>query len=174
MRIRGKKSSRMKKILISAAIVVSLFSFYNCKDTPNSENKNLTKEITFTKEGELTLMKSANDSVIIKLDIEIADDEYSTQTGLMYRHSMDENQGMLFVFNDSRQRSFYMKNTEIPLDIIYINSEKEIVSIQKDTKPFDETSLPSEGATKFVLEVNAGLADKLKLVKGDKIQFTKN
>ena len=164
----------MKKLLISAAIVASIFSLYNCKDTPNSENKSITKEITFTKEGELTLMKAKNDSIITKLDIEIADDEYSTQTGLMYRHSMAKNQGMLFVFGDSRQRSFYMKNTEIALDIIYFNSEKQIVSIQKNAKPFDETSLPSEGISEYVLEVNAGLSDIWKLEKGDKFQFTKN
>lgn len=164
----------MKKILISVAIVASLFSLYNCKDNSNSENKSITKEITFTKEGELSLLKAENDSIIAKLDIEIADDEYSTQTGLMYRHSMAKNQGMLFVFNDSRQRSFYMKNTEIPLDIIYFNSQKEVVSIQKNAKPFDETSLPSEDISEFVLEVNAGLSDELKLEKGDKFQFTKN
>ncbi len=164
----------MKKILISAAIVGSIFAFYNCKDNTNSESKSLTKEITFTNEGELSLLKAETDSIIAKLDIEIADDEYSTQTGLMYRHSMAENQGMLFVFNDSRQRSFYMRNTEIPLDIIYFNSEKEIISIQKNAKPFDETSLPSDAASQYVLEVNAGLSDKWKIEKGDKFQFTKN
>lgn len=164
----------MKKILISASLVFSILTFYNCKDSVNSENKSLTKEITFTKEGQLTLLKAENDSIISTLDIEIADDEYSTQTGLMYRHSMAENQGMLFVFNDSRQRSFYMKNTEIPLDIIYLNSDKEIVSFQKNAKSFDETSLPSEAASQYVLEINAGLSDKWKLEKGDKIQFTKN
>ncbi len=162
----------MKKLFISATIVASLFCLYSCKDTSHSENKSLTKEITFTKEGELSLMKSETDSIIAKLDIEIADDEYSTQTGLMYRHSMDQNQGMLFIFNDLRQRSFYMKNTEIPLDIIYLNSEKEIVSIQKNAKPFDETSLPSSAASQYVLEVNAGLSDKWNLEQGDRIEFT--
>lgn len=163
----------MKKILISAAIVASIFSLYNCKETTGSENKSLTKEISFTKEGELTLLKGNNDSIIATLDIEIADDDYSTQTGLMYRQSMAENQAMLFVFNDSKQRSFYMKNTEIPLDIIYINSNKEIVSFQKNAKSFDETSLPSEAVSQYVLEINAGLSDKWNLEKGDKIQFTK-
>lgn len=162
----------MKKAFISAAIAGSILTFYNCKDNANSENKSLTKEITFTKEGELTLLKADNDSIIAKLDIEIADDEYSTQTGLMYRHSMAENQGMLFVFKDLRQRSFYMKNTEIPLDIIYLNSEKEIVSIQKNAKPFDETSLPSETVSQYVLEVNAGLSEKWNLEKNDKIEYT--
>lgn len=163
----------MKKILISATIVASLFSLYNCKNAPEPESKSLTKEITFTKEGELSLMKSGNDSIIATLDIEIADDDYATETGLMYRNSMAENHGMLFIFKDSQPRSFYMKNTEIPLDIIYFNSEKEIVSIQKNAKSFDETSLPSEAASQYVLEVNAGLSDKWKLEKGDKIQFNK-
>lgn len=143
-------------------------------DSKTSESKSLTKEISFTKEGELTLLKAENDSIIAKLDIEIADDEYSTQTGLMYRHSMAKNQGMLFIFKDSRQRSFYMKNTEIPLDIIYFDSEKRLASIQKNAKPFDETSLPSENVSQFVLEVNAGLTDKWKLQKGDMFQFSEN
>jgi uncharacterized membrane protein (UPF0127 family) len=164
----------MKKIFISAAIIASLFSLYNCKDNSKSESKSITKEITFTKEGELTLMKAANDSIISTLDIEIADDDYQTQTGLMYRNSMAQNQAMLFVFPDEQRRSFYMKNTEIPLDIIYLNSKKEIVSIQKNAKPFDESSLPSEELSQYVLEVNAGLSDAWKLEKGDKIEFTQN
>ncbi|WP_347373086.1 DUF192 domain-containing protein [Aequorivita sp. Q41] len=165
----------MKKIFISAAIVAALFSLYNCKDSTNTtESKSLTKEILFNKEGELKLLKANNDSLIARLDIEIADDEYSTQTGLMYRHSMEKNQGMLFVFNDSRQRSFYMKNTEIALDIIYLDAEKKIISFQKNTKPFSESSLPSDGLAQYVLEVNAGLSDVWQLGKGDKIEYTKN
>lgn len=164
----------MKKTLISIAIVGSLFTFYNCKDKPNSENKNLTREITFTKDGELNLLKAENDSIIAKLDIEIADDSYKTQTGLMYRNSMEKNQAMLFIFPDEQIRSFYMKNTHIALDIIYINSNKEIVSIRKNAKPFDETSLPSEAKAQYVLEVNAGLSDVWELEKGDKIAYTSN
>lgn len=162
----------MKKILLSAVIAASILSFYNCKDTSTSETKSLTKEITFTKEGELQLMKAGTDSIIASLDIEIADDEYQTQTGLMYRNSLGKDQGMLFVFKDMQRRSFYMKNTKIPLDIIYFNSEKEIVSIQKNAKPMDETSLPSEAASQYVLEVNAGLSDVWKLENGDRIRFS--
>ncbi len=172
--IRGKKNSKMKRLLISAAIVASLFSFYNCKNSTNSENKSLTKEVTFKKEGELSLLKAETDSVIATLDIEIADDEYQTQTGLMYRHSMPENEAMLFIFPDEQTRAFYMKNTEFSLDIIYLDSEKKIVNIQKNAKPFDETSLPSEAASMYVLEVNGGLADKWNLQKGDRIQFRTN
>lgn len=162
----------MKRIFISAAMAVAVTTCYNCKEKSNSGNSSLTKEITFSKEGELKLMKAESDSVIAKLDIEIADDEYQTQTGLMYRHSMPDNQGMLFVFPDQQRRSFYMKNTEFSLDIIYLNSEKKIVSIQKNAKPFDETSLPSDAASMYVLEVNGGLADSWKLANGDRLEFT--
>ncbi|HBC03175.1 MAG TPA: hypothetical protein DC015_03015, partial [Aequorivita sp.] len=90
----------MKKVLFPAVIAASILSFYNCKDNTSSEEKNLTKEITFKKEGELQLLKAENDSIIASLDIEVADDEYQTQTGLMYRNSLGKDQGMLFVFND--------------------------------------------------------------------------
>lgn len=164
----------MKKILVTAAIVASTLSFYSCKDATTSESVSLTKEITFTKHGELSLLKAQTDSVIASLDIEIADDEYKTQTGLMYRSSMAPNHGMLFIFPREERRSFYMKNTEIPLDIIYLNSKKEITSIQKDAKAFDETSLPSEVPSQYVLEVNAGLSDVWNLEEGDKIKFSRD
>ena len=161
----------MKKIFISVTIIGSLLTFSNCKDTASSDGKSLTREIAFTKQGELNLIKVENDSIIAILDIEIADDEYKTQTGLMYRRSMAKNQGMLFIFKDLQPRSFYMKNTEFALDIIYFNSEKEIVSIRKNAKPYDQTSLPSEAPAQYVLEVNAGLSDKWNLTKGDKFQL---
>lgn len=163
----------MKKIFIYAAVAFSITFFYNCKDASKTDNTSLTKEITFKKEGELSLMKANSDSLIVKLDIEIADDEYQTQTGLMYRKSMDKDHGMLFIFNNSEIRSFYMKNTEFPLDIIYFNSEKEIISIQKNAKPFNETSLPSDAPSQYVLEVNGGLADAWNLEKGDKFEYRK-
>ncbi len=145
-------------------------AFLGCKE--NTSTKVLTKEIVFKKEGTAVLKKVKPDSVIANLDIEIADDEYQRQTGLMYRHSMENNQAMLFIFKDERPRSFYMKNTEIPLDIIYFDKNKRIVSIRKNAKPFDETSLPSQKPSQYVLEVNAGLSDKWKLKPGDLIEFT--
>lgn len=162
----------MKKIFLSAALLGATLTFCNCKDQSSSEEKSLTKEITFTKEGELQLMKAGTDSIIASLDIEIADDDYQTETGLMYRNSLGKDQGMLFVFKDVQRRSFYMKNTKIPLDIIYLNGDKEVVNIQKNAKPFDETSLPSEAASQYVLEVNAGLTDVWNLKNGDRIRFS--
>ena len=161
----------MKSIFISIVIAVLVLTSFSCKE--KTEEHSLTQEITFTKDGELRLLKSTNDSVIKVLDIEIADTDYKTQTGLMYRNSMEENQAMLFVFKDEQPRSFYMKNTAIALDIIYLNANKVILSIQKNAKPYDNTSLPSNANSQYVLEVNAGLSDRWNLQIGDKIDWEK-
>jgi uncharacterized membrane protein (UPF0127 family) len=161
----------MKRIFISAIIAASLFAVSGCKD--KAENKVLTREVTFKKEGELLLKKAGNDSIIANLDIEIVDDDYQIQTGLMYRKSMEPNRGMLFIFKYQKPLSFYMKNTEFSLDIIYINNAKKIVSITKNTTPFDQTSLPSGAPARYVLEVNAGLTDDWNLAIGDIVEWRK-
>jgi hypothetical protein len=145
---------------------------FGCKE----EQKSIVVPITieFKKEGTLQLYKSGTDSIISSFDIELAEDAYETQTGLMNRGSMQNNQAMLFIFPDVEMRSFYMKNTLIPLDIIYIDETNKVVSIQKDAKPMDETALPSQAPAKYVLEINAGLSDQLNIVEGDSISFSKN
>ena len=154
-------------------MVVTCMIMAGCKDEPStSEVKKI--EVKFKKEGDLSIKKATTDSLIATLEIEIADDDYQTETGLMYRSSMKDDRGMLFIFPDSDYRSFYMKNTQFSLDIIYLNEQLEIVSIQKEATPGDETSLPSEAPAKYVLEVNAGLADQWNLQKGDYIEFSRN
>lgn len=160
---------RYFKIITLATIGICCSSLYSCKEDKKTVNPVV---ISFKKEGKLILKKAASDSIIKSIDIEIADDEYQTQTGLMYRDSMENNQGMLFIFPEAEYHSFYMKNTRIPLDIIYIDSDKTIVSIQKDAKPFDETSLPSDAPAQYVLEINGGLADKWNLAVGDVIEYS--
>nr|WP_321242986.1 DUF192 domain-containing protein [uncultured Psychroserpens sp.] len=154
--------------LIFASVALQLSS---CKEERKSSEVKQVK-VTFKKEGELQLKKATTDSLLASINIEIADDEYATQTGLMYRSSMENNQGMLFIFPDTDFRAFYMKNTQIPLDIIFIAEDKTIVSIQKNAQPMNETSLPSEDPAKYVLEINAGLSDTWSLEKGDIIEFT--
>lgn len=131
-------------------------------------------QIFFEKEGTLQIHTAQTDSLLVEMDIEIADDDYQTQTGLMYRNGMKNSQGMLFIFPDEDVRSFYMKNTKFALDIIYIAEDKTIVSIQKEALPLNETSLPSREPAMFVLEVNAGLSDKWGLAIGDLIEFERD
>jgi len=148
-----------------------MFIFFSCGQQ-KSNNTNTSKEITFTKQGSLEIMDSLN-SPKAHFDIEFATDEYSRQTGLMYRKSMKDNQAMLFVFEDEVPRYFYMKNTYISLDIIYISAQNKIVSFAKNAKPLDETALPSHQAAKYVLEIKSGLADQYHLTINDKVLWHK-
>lgn len=160
----------IQKYLSLALICGVTLSTLSCKkETPTTSKDKVV--VKFKKEGTLQLKKAKSDSIVQTLDIEIADNAYETQTGLMYRSQLGQNQGMLFIFPDMQMRSFYMKNTKIPLDIIYINDQMEIVSFQKNAKPFDETSLPSSAPAKYVLEINAGLSDTWQLEENDKIEF---
>ncbi len=147
----------------------SFLLFTACKDNVKKEIK--TETIDFTKEGKLRIFKK--DSLLSALDIEIAETDYETQTGLMYRTSMEEKQGMLFIFPDVAMHSFYMKNTKIPLDIIFIDENLRIASFQENAQPLNETGLSSQVPIKYVLEVNAGLAEKWLLEVGDSISYTR-
>lgn len=164
------KLNNLMKSLIILGLSSLLLLFTSCK----KEEKTIAPlEIVFKKEGELKLFKTEGDSLIAAFDIEIADNEYETQRGLMDRKSMRDNQAMLFIFPDMRMRSFYMKSTLISLDIIYLDDNNTIVSIQENAKPLDETSLPSDAPAKYVLEINGGLSKQLNIVAGDKMQFSK-
>lgn len=92
-------------------------------------------------------------------------------TGLMFVEKLPENQGLLFDFHQPSFVGFWMKNTLIPLDIIYINSNFEIVQIYKNTIPLSEKILPSNQAIRYVFEINAGLCDKYDIKIGQKIQI---
>ncbi|MGM1055328.1 MAG: DUF192 domain-containing protein [Bacteroidota bacterium] len=149
------------------AFILSGFLF-SCGDD-NKESSIEVPEIEFKKEGELYLLKL--EDTIKKVDIEIADTDYERQTGLMYRKSMEEDQGMLFIYPNEAPRSFYMKNTYIALDIIFYDKDSIAVSFQENAKPLDETSLPSGEPAQFILELNAGKVKEWNIELGDKIDF---
>lgn len=152
-------------------LCIGVSTFQSCKNEPKKVVK--TEKVVFKKEGELQIFKKDTDSLLTELDIEIADSEYETQTGLMYRNGMEDHQGMLFVFPDISMRSFYMKNTEFPLDLIFIKDDRTIGSFQEDAQPFDESGLSSKVPVRFVLEVNAGLVAQWGLQIGDSIAYQK-
>ncbi|WP_289042534.1 DUF192 domain-containing protein [uncultured Zobellia sp.] len=145
--------------------------FTACKEEPKKVIK--AEPVVFKKEGELSIFKQKTDSLITSFDIEIADSEYETQTGLMYRKSMKTNRGMLFIFPDVAAHSFYMKNTEFPLDLIFIKEDMTITNFHENAQPLNESSLPSAGPVQYVLEVNAGLVQNFGLQPGDSVAFTK-
>ena len=122
------------------------------------------------KEGNLTFTDSLNNP-ITKIDIEIADNDDDRQNGLMYRKSMETNQGMLFIFPLQEMQSFWMRNTLLPLDMIFVNADKKIITIHKNTKILSDQSYASTEPAQYVVEVCAGFSDKYSLKPGDKINW---
>lgn len=98
-----------------------------------------------------------------QFNTEIADTMRARQKGLMYRTSLPRSHSMLFVFGRQAPRSFWMKNTFVPLDILFFDAQGALVNIRHDAVPGDLTPLSSTGPAQFVLEINAGLSKRLKL-----------
>jgi len=130
-----------------------------------------TQEPQFTKEGVLSFLEHDTAEEIVQIDIEIADTTAERTQGLMYRQSLPADAGMLFIFDSPRPLSFWMKNTYIPLDIIFVGETKEIVSIAKNTTPLSESPIPSGADAMYVVEVNAGFCDTHGIQQGDSITF---
>lgn len=105
-------------------------------------------------------------------DIEIAQTPAQKAKGLMFRKEMKENQGMLFVFKEEKKYSFWMKSVSFPLDIIWLNSNQEVVFISHNSQPCTEskcsTIKPNQKA-QYVLEIKGGLVDKIGIREGSKL-----
>jgi uncharacterized membrane protein (UPF0127 family) len=160
----------MKKLFLIAFCAGLLIS---CDENKKSKTTIAPTEITFTKEGTLRLIKE-DGTFLRAIDIEIADDDYQRETGLMHRAALLDSQGMLFVFDEEDFRGFYMKNTLISLDIIYIDANGKMVSFAEQTKPMDESTLPSQVPAMYVLEINGGLSEDWVLEVGDRIEWQRD
>ena len=105
--------------------------------------------------------------------IEIADDDAERARGLMFRDEMPADHGMLFIHEREEPRAYWMKNTHIPLDILYFDDKRRLVSVQRDVPPCSMGDqcppYPSEGSALYVLELNAGTADTLGVAAGDEL-----
>lgn len=103
---------------------------------------------------------------------EVADTQSSRDFGLMFRKSLDENSGMLFVFDDDDTRGFWMKNTNIPLSIAFLDNSGYILNIEK-MMPHSLCSTYSNGPARYALEMNQGWFDKNKISEGDLVSINK-
>jgi len=104
-----------------------------------------------------------------EFEVEIADDDRERALGLMFRRSMGDDEGMLFDFGHDEPATFWMRNTYIPLDMIFVRSDGTIESIAKRTTPLSEKGVPSKGPVRYVLEINGGMSDELGIRPGDRI-----
>lgn len=140
--------------------LVLLFIFFlNC-----SGSSSLTFQTT-----DVTLVTTQGNIVVTA---EIADTAAKRTQGLMNRHELAENSGMLFVFDSEDVQSFWMKDTYISLDMIFISANQQIVFIERNTTPLSETTISPTTPAQYVLEVNAGFSDAHGVSVGNTVQFT--
>lgn len=114
---------------------------------------------------------SPNQSKRAVVTVEIADTDDKRERGLMYRKHLDDNAGMLFIFPTAETAHFWMKNTEIPLDMIFADHSGRVIGIVANAKPYSENLLGGFIGTSYVLEVNSGYAAGHGIVVGDRLDF---
>ena len=119
----------------------------------------------------LQTLEIASKSGVHVFAVEIADNEADRAKGLMYRKELPEGSGMLFDFHSEQEVSFWMQNTYIPLDMIFIRGDGRILRIAENTEPLSTRLIGSGGAVRGVLEVIGGTARKLGIAPGDRVAF---
>ena len=133
--------------LIFNFFLISFYTFSNEKIEVSIYNKNIT------------------------FNVEVAKTIEERRIGLMYRKKLLNNEGMLFIFPGEKIIQLWMKNTYIPLDVIFISENKVIVDIKKNMEKLSETIVKSKVRSRYALEFNAGLINKLDIEIGDKVLF---
>jgi hypothetical protein len=145
------------RIFINIFLLVFFKVFILCSHVSAGD-----RTIIFYNEGSQSLCS-------FRVELAVTSEEH--EKGLMYRKSLATDAGMLFVFKEDRAQFFWMKNTYIPLDMVFINSRLEVTGIYRSAKPLDETTVTSWSPAMYVLEINSGKADKCNIRVGSKIKF---
>lgn len=119
----------------------------------------------------LQTLEIASKTGVHAFSVEIADNDADRAKGLMYRKELPEGRGMLFDFHSDQEVSFWMQNTYIPLDMIFIRGDGRILRIAENTEPLSTRIIGSNGPVRGVLEVIGGTARKLGIAPGDRVAF---
>lgn len=155
--------SNIHSWLVLSSVVLLL---WGCQ-TETESSTSTARELVIEDTVEFIL----KDGQSLPLEVALADDNDERAAGLMYIRSMDENQGMLFVFEDEQPRSFWMANTPLALDMLFVNESYEIVTIHRNTQPFSQRNFTSEIPAKYVIEVNGGYTIRHDIQEGMSVRI---
>src|SRR5579859_923640 len=122
-------------------------------------------------DGARVALTAPDGSTRALVKVEIVDTPSTREFGLMYRKHLDEDAGMIFVFPAPDHLSFWMKNTVIPLDMIFADAHGRVVGTVENAEPFSERPLSVEGNSLYVLEVNGGFSRRHHVRAGDQMKF---
>ena len=135
-------------------------------NTKNTDDRSRTLEYT-----QSVSFLTASGDTLSSVEVAVADNNAERNQGLMDVRNLPNSKGMLFIFEQNQPRSFWMANTPLPLDIIFVNADKEIVRIHHNTQPFSEKSFTSDEPAKYVVETNAGYCISHDIQEGMKVSF---
>lgn len=150
-------------VILFSVLFISCGSEKSDKETPNRGRQlEPTDQVTFL---------NTDGEEISTIKVALADEPEERNQGLMDVNEMPADVGMLFIFPNEDERSFYMANTPLPLDIIFVNADSTIVRIHHNTMPYSSKQLPSDQPAKYVVETNGGYCVSHDIQEGMKIRF---
>lgn len=162
-----KSSIQILRFCLFILLIISV-SACGDKKTKDSDSPNQGRELDFT--DQVVFLDEENNE-IANIKVAVADDQQERNQGLMDVNNLPSDAGMIFLFPDEKERSFYMANTPLPLDILFINSDSTIVRIHHNTSPFSSKQLSSGSPAQYVVETNAGYCIAHDIQEGMKIRF---
>lgn len=163
------KLLKLNKLFISAVFLFFVLSSCNENKHSRSNDSYYNGRVVVAEQSVYFLDTELNE--ISSVEVQISDDVMERSQGLMDVRELPENYGMLFIFDTEEPLSFWMANTPLPLDIMYVNSDSVIVSIYHSTTPFSEKGLPSGVPAQYVVETNGGYAINYGIEEGYRIRF---
>ncbi|MBU2650604.1 MAG: DUF192 domain-containing protein [Bacteroidetes bacterium] len=168
------KKKTIAVVIILVILVFLIFILFQPFQSPPEPVKRTGVQKPLSIEGSVQIFSSGQQTIPpIIVYIAIADDPYERSKGLMYRHSLPDTVGMFFIYERQEILNFWMKNTPISLDIIFLDRDYRVVSIAEHTHPFSEDMIPSIKPARFALEVNAGFAEKHGIKPGDHLVLSR-
>lgn len=150
-------------------MMLGLFMAAGCaKDKPAA----IPMDIPFRGDGILEFL-APDGSVITRIAIELAETDSAQIRGLMDRRSLPERGGMLFVYPNEEPRSFWMRSTPLPLDLLFITDADSVLNIVERTVPYSDDRIESTGPARHVLEVRAGFTERWGIEPGTRIRWSR-
>ena len=159
---------KSSKTLLTIGVIVLLMISAGCSGEKEQPQKKQGRTVDYTEQ--VTFFDAAGDS-ITTIQAALADDQSERSQGLMDVNDLPKDRGMLFIFEEQQPLSFWMANTPLSLDIIFVNQNKEIVRIHQNTQPFAEKNFTSGEPAIYVVETNAGFCLNNDIQEGMTVNF---
>ena len=160
----------MRPVHLLFSVLIGPLILLGCTDEGQSRSEEDPRG--FQNEGTLTFLRPNGDT-LRTISIDVADTDAERRRGLMRQRSLGYDRGMLFIFDTVERGSMWMKNTPLPLDIVFVAPDSQVINIARRTTPFSEEKITPAAPRKFVVEVRAGFADRFGLTDSTCVRWTR-